>query len=137
MEKTYVMLKPDAVERNLMGDILSRIENKGYRIAAMRMEVLTEEQAKKHYEEHVEKPFFPELLDFITSGRVVEMVIEGEKAVAGMRKMLGATDPNEAEAGSIRGTFGFSKSTNLVHASDSLESAKREIDLYFTDKEIF
>ncbi|QRN85254.1 nucleoside-diphosphate kinase [Clostridia bacterium] len=137
MERTYVMLKPDAVERNLMGDILSRIEKKGYRISAMKMEVLTEEQARKHYAEHVDKPFFPSLLEFITSGRVVEIVVEGENAVMGMRKMLGATDPNEAEPGSIRGTYGFSKTTNLVHASDSPSSAKREIALYFNENEIF
>ncbi len=137
MERTFVMLKPDAVDRLLVGEIISRIEKKGYRLVAMKMEKLSEEQARKHYAEHVKKSFFPELLQFITSGRVLEMVIEGEKVVAGMRKMLGATDPNEAESGSIRGTFGFSKTTNLVHASDGPESAAREINLYFKENEIF
>lgn len=137
MERTYVMLKPDAVERRLMGEIVSRIEKKGYRIRAMRMEVLSEAQARAHYAEHVDKPFFPDLMKFITSGPVVEMVVEGEQAIAGMRRMLGATDPNEAEAGSIRGQFGFSKTTNLVHASDGAGSAEREIELYFKEEEIF
>lgn len=136
MEQTYVMLKPDAIERFLMGEIISRIEKKGYRIVAMRMEVLSEAQAREHYAEHVGKTFFPGLLSFITSGPVLEMVVEGDQAIAGMRTMLGATDPNEAHPGSIRGMFGFSKRTNLVHASDSAKSAKKEIALFFSPDEI-
>lgn len=131
MERTFVMLKPDAVQRGLMGEILSRIERKGYRVLAMRMETLSPEQAQEHYAEHVEKPFFPELSAYITSAPVVLMVVAGEQAVRGMRRMLGATDPHEAECGSIRGDLGFSKTTNLVHASDGPESARREIAMYF------
>lgn len=137
MERSYVMLKPDAVERALMGEIISRIEKKGYRIVAMRMEVLTTDQAKKHYAEHVDKPFFKDLEAFITSGPVVEIVVEGPGVIQGMRTMLGATDPNEAAPGSLRGTYGFSKTTNLVHASDAPESAKKEIALYFSPQEIY
>ncbi len=136
MNKTYVMLKPDAVERRLVGEVISRIEKKGFTIEAMTMEVLTEEKAREHYSEHVEKPFFPELLEYITSGPVVGMVVSGPGVIQAMRTMLGATDPLEAEPGSIRGDFGYSKTMNLVHASDSGESASREIALYFTTDQI-
>lgn len=136
MEQTYVMLKPDAVNRGLAGEIISRIEKKGFSISAMTMLVMTEEKAKAHYYEHVEKPFFPELLEYITSGPVIGMVVSGPNVIRAMRKMLGATDPFEADPGSIRGDYGFSKTMNLVHASDSPESAAREIALYFTSEQI-
>ena len=130
------MLKPDAVDRRLVGEVISRIEKKGFTIEAMTMIVLTEDKAREHYVEHVEKPFFPELLEYITSGPVVGMVVSGPGVIQAMRTMLGATDPLEAEPGSIRGDFGYSKTMNLVHASDSEESANREIALYFTTEQI-
>lgn len=131
MEKTLVILKPDCVARKLTGAVISRFEAKGLTIAAMRMEKIETSVAEVHYAEHKGKPFFQSLLDFITSGPVVVMAVEGVEAIAVVRKMLGATSGRAAEPGTIRGDYGMSKAFNLVHASDSPEAAKRELELYF------
>ncbi|KUO50751.1 MAG: nucleoside-diphosphate kinase [Desulfitibacter sp. BRH_c19] len=136
MEQTYVMIKPDGVQRNLIGEIISRIENKGFKVAAMKMIKLSRETAGVHYGEHKGKPFFNGLVDFITSGPVVAMVVEGENVVSAMRKIIGSTNPLEADCGTIRGDYGLSVGKNIIHGSDSLESAKREIGIYFTNQEI-
>lgn len=136
MEQTYIMIKPDGVQRNLAGEIINRIEKKGFKIAGMKLIRLSKETAEIHYGEHKEKPFFGGLVEFITSGPVVAMVIEGKDAVATMRKMMGATNPLDAASGTIRGDYGLDMGRNVIHGSDSLESAKREIALYFTDEEI-
>jgi Nucleoside diphosphate kinase len=135
LEKTLVILKPDAMSRRLAGKILSRFEEKGLAINAMKMMKITKELAQQHYAEHKEKPFFGQLVGFITSRSVIVMALEGVEAIAVVRKMLGATSGRAAEPGSIRGDFGISKSFNLVHASDSPESAKRELALFFNDAE--
>lgn len=131
MEKTLVILKPDCVARGLMGEVISRFEAKGLRIVGMRMELIETSVAEVHYAEHKGKPFFQSLLDFITSGPVVLLAVEGVEAIGVVRKMVGATSGRAAEPGTIRGDFGMSKGFNLIHASDSLESAKRELELYF------
>ncbi|RJS68638.1 nucleoside-diphosphate kinase [ANME-2 cluster archaeon] len=136
MEQTFVMIKPDGVQRGLIGEIISRIERKGLRIVAMRMCQITDETARRHYAEHVEKPFFSSLVDFITSSPVVQMIVEGENAVVVMRTMSGATDPKEALIGTIRGDFGLDVGRNLIHSADSLESAKREIAIHFTEEDV-
>lgn len=133
MEKSLVILKPDCVGRKLIGRIINRFEEKGLVIAAMRMECIKRETAEKHYAEHNGKPFYPGLVNFITSGPVVVMAIAGVEAIAVVRKMIGATSGRAAEPGSIRGDFGMSKGFNLVHASDSPESAQRELALFFGD----
>ena len=130
------MVKPDGVHRNLVGRIISRIEDKGYRIAALKMLTLDEKRAGEHYGEHVGKPFYDELISFITSGPVVAMVVEGEKAVSGIRNMMGKTDPADSAPGTIRGDLGLTLSRNVVHGSDSPESAKREISVFFVEDEI-
>ena len=136
MEKTFAMVKPDAVQRGLAGTIIARYEAKGLRIAGMKLMMVTEEMARKHYAEHVDKPFFPGLLKYITSGPVVALVLEGRNAVAEVRKMNGATNPLEAACGTIRGDFAQDKGRNAVHGSDSVESAQREIAIYFGDDEV-
>lgn len=136
MEQTYVMIKPDGVQRGLIGEIISRIEQKGLRIVAMQMRTITDDIAHRHYAEHVEKDFFKFLIDFITSSPVVCMVVEGENAVAAMRMMGGATDPKDASVGTIRGDFGLDVGRNLIHTADSLESAEREIAIHFTAGEM-
>jgi len=136
LEQTYIMIKPDGVQRNLIGEIVTRIEKKGYKIAAMKMIRISKETAEIHYGEHKGKPFFSGLVDFITSGPVVAMVIEGDDAVAGMRKMMGATNPLNADFGTIRGDYGVNVGRNIIHGSDSLESAKREIGIFFKNEEI-
>jgi len=125
------MLKPDAVKRKLIGRIIQRFEDKGLEIIEMKMLTISRKLAEKHYEEHKDKDFFESLVEFITSGKVVAMVVEGERAVSVVRKMIGKTNPLEADVGTIRGDFGFSTPDNLIHASDSEDSAKREIDLFF------
>ncbi|OPX78127.1 MAG: Nucleoside diphosphate kinase [Methanosaeta sp. PtaB.Bin039] len=130
------MVKPDGVQRGLTGEIIKRIENKGFKIVAMRLSVMSEERAKKHYEEHVGKKFYQALVDFITSGPSVQMVVEGKGSIAAMRKMNGATNPAEAAPGTIRGDLGIETGRNVVHGSDSPESAKREIELHFRPEEI-
>ena len=132
-ERTLVLVKPDAFERGLTGEVLARFERKGLRIVALRQLRIDEEFAGRHYAEHTEKPFFGELVEFITSGPLVAAVLQGPQAVAAARQVIGATDPLEAVAGSIRGDFAVEVTFNLVHGSDSDESAEREIALWFGD----
>lgn len=136
LERTLIILKPDAVQRGLIGEIIGRIEKRGLRIAAMKMIQITEALASKHYAEHVGKSFYPSLLAFITASPVVVMAIDGPLAVSVMRAMMGKTNAREAAPGTVRGDFGVSKGNNLVHGSDSLESAKREVALFFKPEEI-
>jgi nucleoside-diphosphate kinase len=125
------MVKPDGVRRRLVGEVVRRIEAKGYELKEMKLFTIDESLAKKHYAEHTEKPFFGELVTFITSGPVVAMVVEGADAVTGMRGIMGATNPLEAVPGSVRGDFASFITENIVHGSDSPESAEREINLFF------
>lgn len=136
MEQTYIMIKPDAVQRGIMGEIISRIEKRGLKIAAMKLGLMSEENAKEHYKEHVERPFFGSLVEYVTSGPYVSMVVEGKDAISIMRKMNGATNPVDALPGTIRGDFAIETGRNVVHASDSPESAKREIAIHFKESEI-
>jgi nucleoside-diphosphate kinase len=132
-DRTLVLIKPDAFERGLTGEVLARFERKGLRIVALRQLRIDDEFAGRHYAEHTEKPFFGELVDFITSGPMVAAVLEGPEAVASARQLIGATNPLEAVPGSIRGDFAVEVTFNLVHGSDSDESAQREIALWFGD----
>ncbi|MGY4707779.1 nucleoside-diphosphate kinase [Candidatus Bipolaricaulota sp. J31] len=136
MERTLVLLKPDAVQRRLMGRIISRFEEKGLKIVAMKMMRVTRELAERHYAEHREKPFFSELVSFITSAPIVAMVVEGPKAIETVRRMMGKTNPLEADPGTIRGDYGVSITMNLVHGSDSPATAAREIPIFFAPEEI-
>jgi nucleoside-diphosphate kinase len=135
-EQSFVMLKPDAVKRRLAGEVLSRFEKRGLKIVAAKMMVISPELAKKHYAEHAEKPFFKDLVSYITSGPVLAMVIEGGDCISLIRKMVGATNPSEADMGTIRGDYAIETGRNMIHASDSTESAAREISLFFKDSEI-
>ncbi|MDD3754175.1 MAG: nucleoside-diphosphate kinase [Methanobacterium sp.] len=135
-EKSFVMLKPDAVLRRLTGKILTRFENRGLQILAAKIMVIPRKQAEEHYAEHDAKPFFGDLVDYITSGPVLAMVIEGDECISLIRKMVGATNPKEADVGTIRGDFAIQTGRNIVHASDSPESAEREIALFFQDDEV-
>jgi nucleoside-diphosphate kinase len=130
-EETLVIMKPDAVRRGLVGEVLSRLERKGLRIEEMRMMRIDRDLADRHYEEHLDKPFFSELTEFITSGDVVVARVSGEQAIGVVRALMGPTDPAEAPQGTIRGDYGLVITENLVHGSDSPESAKRELDLFF------
>ena len=132
-ERTLILVKPDAVRRNLIGDVISRIERKGLRVIAMDLRTIDRESAEAHYAEHAEKPFFGSVVDFITSGPLVAMVLEGESAVTAARQVIGATNPVEAAPGSIRGDFAIEVGQNLVHGSDSDESAEREIAIWFPE----
>ncbi|MCL2336839.1 MAG: nucleoside-diphosphate kinase [Firmicutes bacterium] len=136
MDRTYVMVKPDGVQRNLVGEIVSRFEKRGIKIVALKMMRIPKALAEKHYGEHQSKPFFGPLVEFITSGPVVAMVLEAKDVVSTVRDMMGATDPLKAAAGTIRGSFGLDVGRNVVHGSDSNESAAREIALFFTPGEI-
>ncbi len=136
MEKEFVMLKPDAVQRGLVGTLINRLERTGLKIIAMKFLQVTQEMAAKHYEVHKDKPFYPSLVEFITSGPVVAMVLEGKDAVKITRKIVGATNPAEAAPGTIRGDFGINIGRNLIHASDSPENALTEISVYFTEDEM-
>jgi nucleoside-diphosphate kinase len=131
VERTLILIKPDAVRRRLAGEILSRIERRGFVVQAGELVTAGRDLGERHYAEHREKPFFGELVDFITSGPTWALVVEGEGAVAAMRKTIGATDPAQAEPGTIRGDLAMSMPDNLVHGSDSPESAEREIALWF------
>ncbi len=131
MERTLVLLKPDAVRRGLVGHVLSRYEAKGLRIVAMEQRMITGEVADAHYAEHVDRDFYPPLREFATSGPLVALVLEGDEAIAVVRALTGATDGRKAEPGTIRGDLSLSNRENLVHASDSAESAEREIALWF------
>jgi nucleoside-diphosphate kinase len=136
LERTYCMIKPDGVQKGLIGPIISRIEQKGYKIVAMRFLQLTKAMAEEHYREHVGKPFYTGLLEYITSGPVVAMVVEGKNAVKGMRTLMGATNPLEAAPGTIRGDYGLDMGRNVIHGADSVESANREIAIYFKEEDI-
>ena len=133
MDRTLILVKPDAFERRLTGEILARFERKGLTIVALKQMEVERELAEQHYAEHSERPFFGDLVDFITGGLLVALVLEGHEAVAAARQIIGATNPIEAEPGSIRGAFGLEVQYNLVHGSDSPESAKREIGLFFPE----
>jgi nucleoside-diphosphate kinase len=132
-ESTLLIIKPDAIRRGLAGEILSRIERKGLRIEAIRTVRIDPDLAQEHYAEHTEKPFFGELVDFITSGDVIVAKVTGREAVSVLRNLMGATDPAKATQGTIRGDFGLEITQNLVHGSDSPESAARELALFFPD----
>lgn len=136
MERTLIILKPDCVQRGLVGQILGRFESKGLQLAAMKLIHISRDLAERHYAPHRGKPFYPGLINYITAGPVVVLVLEGVNAIAVARKMMGATFGFNAEPGTIRGDFGVSKTFNLIHGSDSLESAEAEIALYFTPAEL-
>ncbi|MCP9489362.1 MAG: nucleoside-diphosphate kinase [Solirubrobacteraceae bacterium MAG38_C4-C5] len=131
MDRTLILVKPDAFARGLTGEIIARFERRGLRIAALRHMQVTEDLARRHYAEHEGKPFFGELVEFITSGPLVAMVLEGHEAVKAARQVIGATNPLEAAPGSIRGDLALEVGRNMVHGSDSAESAQREADLFF------
>jgi nucleoside-diphosphate kinase len=131
MDRTLILVKPDAFERRLTGEIIARFERKGLIIVAMKHMTVDRDLAENHYAEHAGKPFFGDLVDFITGGPLVALVLEGHEAVTAARQVIGATNPLEAAPGSIRGEFGLEVQTNLVHGSDSAESATREIGLFF------
>jgi nucleoside-diphosphate kinase len=133
VERTLILAKPDAVERSLAGEILARFERRGLKLLAARFVTAGRELGETHYAEHREKPFFGELVDFITSGPTLAFVLEGEGAVATCRKTIGATNPADADPGSLRGEFALAMPNNLVHGSDSPESAEREIGIWFPD----
>ena len=136
METTLVLLKPDAVQRGLAGEIISRLEKTGLKITGMKLMQVSQELANEHYGEHVGKPFFDGLVSFITSGPIVAMALEGNGAVAIVRKTMGATNPADSPPGTVRGDYGIDIGRNLVHGSDSAESAKREVALFFDDAEL-
>ncbi len=131
MQRTLVLVKPDGVRRGLAGEVISRLERKGLTLVAMELRTLDRETAEQHYGEHRERPFFGELVDFITGGPLVALVVEGPNAVAGTRRLMGVTNPVEATPGSIRGDYALEIGQNLVHGSDSEESAAREIGIFF------
>ena len=136
MERTFVAIKPDAVKRGLIGRIIRKIEDKGYKIVGLKMLQVDRELAAKHYAEHVGKPFYEGLVRFITSGPIIAMVLQGENTVKGARQLMGSTQPNDAETGTLRADFAQTMEFNVVHGSDSVESAQREIDIYFKPEEI-
>lgn len=131
MQRTYVMLKPDALKRNLIGEVISRIEQKGYKILNAKMMTLDEAILKEHYAHIADRPFFPEIVTYMTSGPVLAMIVEGENAVIGMRTLMGATKFEDALAGTIRGDFASSTAENIIHGSDSEENAEIEIKRFF------
>ncbi len=133
MERTLILVKPDAFARSLTGEIVARFERKGLRLAALKQMTMTRELAADHYAEHEGKPFYGELVDFITSGPLVAMVLEGEHAIVAARQVIGATNPLEANTGSIRADYALEVGQNLVHGSDATESAAREVGLFFPD----
>ena len=133
MDRTLILVKPDAFERQLTGEVIARFERKGLRIAALKLMQVDRDLAQRHYAEHSEKPFFGELVDFITRGPLVAMVLEGTEAVKAARQVIGATNPIEASPGSIRGDFAIAVGQNMVHGSDSAESAEREAALFFPE----
>jgi nucleoside-diphosphate kinase len=136
MERTFLMIKPDGVQRNLIGEIVSRFEKKGFQLVGAKLMNVTKELAEKHYQEHKERPFFGELVEFITSGPVFAMVWQGENVIATARQMMGSTNPKDAAPGTIRGDFGLTVSKNVIHGSDSPESAEREIGIFFKEEEL-
>lgn len=136
VERTFVMVKPDGVERGLISAVISALETKGYKLVGLKMLRVTPELAARHYGEHVGKPFYPGLVEFIVSGPVAAMVWEGTSVIKGVRTLMGATNPSEAVPGSIRGSYGTDIARNIVHGSDSPESAEREINLFFKPGEL-
>lgn len=136
MERTYLMVKPDGVQRNLVGEIINRFEKKGFKIVGLKLLRISRPLAEKHYGEHLGKPFFAPLVDYIISGPVVAMVIEGKDAVSAARDMMGATNPLKAGPGTIRGSYGIDIGRNIIHGSDSPESAAREIALFFKEEDL-
>jgi nucleoside-diphosphate kinase len=137
MERSIVLIKPDAVQRGLAGEIISRLEKKGLKIVAMKMLHMDKNLAQRHYTIHIGKIFFDDLVNFITSSPVIAIIFQGKNAVEIIRQMMGETDPAKARSGTIRGDFGVDIGHNLVHGSDSLENAVKEIDLFFSEEEIF
>ena len=133
MERTLILVKPDAFARSLTGEVIARFERKGLRIVALKQMRMERDLAERHYAEHTDKPFFGDLVEFITSGPLVAAVFEGHEAVAAARRVIGATNPLEASPGSIRGDYALEVQTNLVHGSDSAESAEREVGLFFPE----
>ena len=136
MNRTFAMVKPDGVEKGLVGEIISRFEKKGLKMVALKIMKITPELAEKHYGEHKGKPFFADLVNFITSGPVAAMVLEGENVILTVRTMMGATNPQDAAPGTIRGDFALTIDENIIHGSDSPESAMREIGLFFKEEEM-
>ncbi len=136
MERTFIMIKPDGVQRGLIGDVIKRFETKGFTLVAMKFMAVSRELAEQHYDVHKERPFFQGLVDFITSSPVVAMVWSGEGVVASARKIIGATNPLTAEPGTLRGDFCIEVGRNLIHGSDAIETAQREIALWFSDAEL-
>lgn len=136
MEKTFLMVKPDGVQRQLVGEVVSRFERKGFQLVGAKLMSIPRELAEEHYGEHKERPFFGELVDFITSGPVFAMVWQGENVISTARQMMGSTNPKDAAPGTIRGDFGLTVGKNVIHGSDSPESAEREISLFFKSEEV-
>lgn len=136
MERTFLMVKPDGVQRNVVGEIVSRFERKGFQLVGAKLMQITPELAEQHYGEHKEKPFFGDLVSFITSGPVFAMVWQGENVIATARQMMGKTHPKEALPGTIRGDYGLTLDKNVIHGSDAPESAAREIGLFFKEEEL-
>lgn len=136
MEKTFIAIKPDGVQRGLVGEIIRRFETKGFKLIGLKLMQVSRELAEEHYSVHRERPFFNSLVDFITSSPVVAMVWEGEGVVAAARKIIGATNPLNADLGTIRGDFGVDIGRNLIHGSDAIETAQREIALWFKPEEL-
>lgn len=136
MEKTFIMVKPDGVQRNLIGEIVARFERKGFTLVGAKLMNVSRELAEKHYAEHKERPFFGELVDFITSGPVFAMVWQGNNVISTARNMMGKTNPADAAPGTIRGDYAVSVGMNIIHGSDSPESAEREINLWFSQDEV-
>jgi nucleoside-diphosphate kinase len=132
-QRTLILVKPDGVQRNVIGEVISRIESKGLKLVALEMRTIDADTAHAHYAEHAEKSFFGELVDFITSGPLVALVAEGERAIEAFRALAGATDPVKAAPGTIRGDFALQVAQNIVHGSDSAESAEREIKIFFPE----
>jgi nucleoside-diphosphate kinase len=133
VDRTLILVKPDAFARGLTGEIIARFERKGLQIVALKHMTVDEQLAKRHYAEHEGKPFFGDLVEFITSGPIVAMVLEGDQAITAARQVIGATNPLEATTGSIRGDFAIAVGQNMVHGSDSVESGQREASLFFPD----
>ncbi|HLR79977.1 MAG TPA: nucleoside-diphosphate kinase [Bacillota bacterium] len=136
MEKTFLMVKPDGVQRNLVGEIITRFEQKGFKLVGAKLMQISEDLAKEHYGEHKERPFFNDLVNFITSGPVFAMVWEGENVIKTARKMMGETNPADAAPGTIRGDYGLTIDKNVIHGSDAPESAEREINLFFDEAQL-
>ncbi len=136
MERTFLAIKPDGVQRGLVGEIIRRFETRGFTLVALKFINVSRELAEAHYDVHRERPFFPGLVEFITSGPVVAMVWEGEGVIAAARKMIGATNPLTAEPGTLRGDFGINIGRNIIHGSDAIETAQKEIALWFKEEEL-